>query len=151
VSVPTLQVLLFHDSDAFNVSSLLLQLTRSIVLKRDNTVIDLTQNMPIKAKIGTVVQKTQEHGAHLSCFSATHLEEFYFCPILDCLAELASSPALLYLQSSIKVKLSHTLFMNLLSISALKLSQSFKDQTLMQLIDLCALLLVNSSQTESVV
>lgn len=39
----SIQTLLFHDLDNFNASTLLIQLIKTIIIKRDQTVIDLTQ------------------------------------------------------------------------------------------------------------
>ena len=50
--------ILFHDIDQFNISTLLIQLVKTIVIKRDQTVIDLTSNStnPLEKfmKVGTV-------------------------------------------------------------------------------------------------
>ena len=52
----SIKLILFHDIDTFNISYMLLQLVKIIVLQRDQTIIDLGSNKMLKTS--QVVQKT---------------------------------------------------------------------------------------------
>ena len=44
----SIKILLFHDIDTFNISYMLLQMVKIIILKRDQTIIDLGGNKQLK-------------------------------------------------------------------------------------------------------
>lgn len=52
----SIKLILFHDIDTFNISYMLLQLVKVIVLQRDQTIIDLGSNKMLKTS--QMVQKS---------------------------------------------------------------------------------------------
>jgi hypothetical protein len=54
----SIKLLLFHDIDTFNISFMLMQFVKMIVLKRDQTIIDLGGQKNLKS--GQVFQKNNQ-------------------------------------------------------------------------------------------
>lgn len=123
----------FSDVHLLNATTLLVCLLKTIVLARDQTVIDLsggTKNPLDKFKVGTVLQKKSDSEAEgeqlvskiLLGYTDSHLEEYLLQPVFSFLTTLARSPVLRYLPAGDRMRLYHCVFFNLLGISSLKLA-----------------------------